>query len=104
MSGRTSCAVGASERVFELVDRAPEIRTGSVTLPQVRGDVILSEVEFAYPTRQDVPVLKMIDLRLAPGEVVALVGPSEAVNQPSQPFSAVFTIRHPVKSLSMDTP
>ena len=70
-------ASGASERVFELLHRRPIIaNTGGTKLPNVDGKVELKGVTFAYPTRPDVTVLKQFDLLLAPGEVVALVGPS----------------------------
>lgn len=70
-------AVGASRRVFELMDREPAVASsGSTVLETVRGEVRLEDVHFAYPTRPDSPVLQGLDLRLDPGEVVALVGPS----------------------------
>ena len=70
-------AVGASRRVFELMDREPAVASsGSAVLETVRGEVRLEDVHFAYPTRPDSPVLQGLDLRLDPGEVVALVGPS----------------------------
>ncbi len=72
-------ASGASERVFELLHRTPEIKnTGGETLPALRGQVEFKDVSFAYPTRKDVTVLSHFDLALAPGEVVAIVGPSGA--------------------------
>jgi ABC transporter fused permease/ATP-binding protein len=72
-------ASGAAERVFELVDRAPAIPpSGGERLASVRGQLEFKDVRFAYPTRQDVPVLKGIRLDVAPGEVVAIVGPSGA--------------------------
>ena len=72
-------ASGAAERVFELIDRTPAIpATGGERLASVQGRVEFQEVRFAYPTRLDVPVLQGIDLKLAPGEVVAIVGPSGA--------------------------
>ncbi len=69
-------AVGASERVFQLLDREPQVSSGTDRLPEVRGLLELSSLHFAYPSRPDVKVLDGIDLTLRPGEVVALVGPS----------------------------
>ena len=69
-------AIGASERVFELIERAPTVQSGADRPAAVRGEVHLDGVTFAYPTRPDIPVLDAVDLHLAPGEVVALVGPS----------------------------
>lgn len=69
-------AVGASERVFQLLDREPQVSSGSERLSEVKGLLELSALHFAYPSRPDVKVLDGIDLTLKPGEVVALVGPS----------------------------
>lgn len=69
-------AIGASERVFELIERRPTVEGGAETLPAVRGAVRFEGVDFAYPTRADVPVLEAVELHIDPGEVVALVGPS----------------------------
>ena len=71
-------ASGASDRVFELLDRAPAIPDGGQTLPEVKGHVEFRDVRFAYPTRPDVPVLQGLNLELRPGEIVAVVGPSGA--------------------------
>lgn len=72
-------AIGATERVFELLERAPTMPTaGGATLAQVRGEIDLTHVTFAYPSRPDVQVLQDVSLHVAPGEVVALVGPSGA--------------------------
>lgn len=70
-------AVGASERVFELMDRVPGVvnRNGK-QLPTVIGRMLLEGVDFAYPTRAQTLVLHGVDLALEPGRVLALVGPS----------------------------
>ena len=69
-------AIGSTERVFELIDRLPVVRSGDKRLDSVRGEVHFEGVCFNYPTRPDVPILRDFDLKLEPGEVVALVGPS----------------------------
>lgn len=70
-------AIGASERVFQLIDRVPQLEgTGGRRLDAVRGEVAFHAVRFRYPARPDVDVLCGVDLELAPGQVVALVGPS----------------------------
>jgi len=72
-------ARGASERVFELLDREPLVDAGGgETLSRVDGQVEFDGVGFAYPVRQEVRVLEDVNLRLEPGRVVALVGPSGA--------------------------
>jgi ATP-binding cassette subfamily B protein len=70
-------AVGASQRVFQLLDERGAIEGSSTgSLPTVRGEVELHHVTFAYPTRPDMPVLTDVSLTLRVGEVLALVGPS----------------------------
>jgi ABC transporter fused permease/ATP-binding protein len=69
-------AVGASERVFELIDRRPEVSGEGRVLESVRGEIELDSVDFAYPSRPEIAVLQGLSLRLEPGRVVALVGPS----------------------------
>ena len=69
-------AIGATERVFELLGRVPEVQSGTLTPVATEGHVRFEDVAFTYPTRPDQQVLTTVDLRLAPGETVALVGPS----------------------------
>ena len=72
-------ASGAADRIFELIDHAPQIPPSSgAVLAEVKGHVAMADVSFAYPARPDAPVLKGIDLTISPGEVVAIVGPSGA--------------------------
>lgn len=42
----------------------------------MEGDVIFHNVEFSYPERADVPVLKNLNLQISEGECVAIVGTS----------------------------
>jgi ATP-binding cassette subfamily B protein len=72
-------ATGATERIFELLDRTPAIAGAGGREPdRVEGRVDFEGVIFAYPTRREAPVLRGIDLSVRPGEVVAIVGPSGA--------------------------
>ncbi len=69
-------AIGASERVFELLDRVPEVRGGTLDIGDTTGKIEFENVDFAYPTRLDIPVLTGLSIAIEAGEVVALVGPS----------------------------
>jgi ATP-binding cassette subfamily B protein len=72
-------ARGASERVFELIDREPTVDAGGEARPdRVQGRVEFDGVDFSYPVRPDVQVLEDVSLNLDPGRMVALVGPSGA--------------------------
>jgi ATP-binding cassette subfamily B protein len=72
-------AAGAAERIFEVIDRVPSIPSeGGLAPSKVQGLVELSHVDFSYPARRDVAVLRDLELRLEPGQVVAVVGPSGA--------------------------
>ncbi|XP_066289459.1 ABC-type oligopeptide transporter ABCB9-like [Branchiostoma lanceolatum] len=70
-------AVGASEKVFEYIDRKPEVQNNGLLAPdKLEGHIEFKDVSFAYPARKDIPVLKDVSFKVSPGEVVALVGPS----------------------------
>jgi subfamily B ATP-binding cassette protein MsbA len=73
-------ALGAVSRVFELLDTTATVAEPArpTRLPRpVRGGVRLEKVSFGYSLEMPA-VLHDIDLHIAPGEVVALVGPSGA--------------------------
>ena len=74
--GQIQAALGATSRVFELLDTLPEIaeRPDAQPLPPIIGHVVFHDVSFDYDPRQ--PVLRHVTLEAKPGEVVALVGPS----------------------------
>ncbi len=69
-------ARAGAERVLDLLASTPWVadRPGAAALPPVRGEVALENVGFGYLSSE--PVLDGFDLRVAPGETVALVGAS----------------------------
>jgi ABC-type multidrug transport system fused ATPase/permease subunit len=72
-----STALGATQRVFQLIDRPPLISpSGGIVLPEFRGKVELRGVSFAYGSRPNSHVLRNLSLTLEPGTVTALVGGS----------------------------
>jgi ATP-binding cassette, subfamily B, bacterial len=74
-------AAGATERLIELLEAEPEIRAPDhpKALPSpLTGAVGFRDVSFHYPTRPERSALDHFELSVAPGEKVALVGPSGA--------------------------
>jgi len=65
----------AGERVFEILDDAPESDQGATSFT-LGGDVEFRHVHFAYAP--GLPVLRDISLHARPGEIIALVGPTGA--------------------------
>jgi ATP-binding cassette, subfamily B, bacterial MsbA len=78
--GQFNQAIGATRRVFELLDTKPEIEDpeNPEALENVRGHVQLNDVQFTYPDERALPVLKGVSIEAKPGEIIALVGPSGA--------------------------
>jgi len=68
-------ALAVFERIFEYLDMAPE-PSGTRVLTAVEGDIRFEDVHFAYTPER--PALNGVDLRIAPGQVAAFVGPSGA--------------------------
>jgi ATP-binding cassette subfamily B protein len=75
--------MAALDKIFELLDEPPGMVASddAITLPKVRGELRFEHVSFAYPLRGGGPgrlALDDVDLRIAPGETVALVGATGA--------------------------
>lgn len=73
-------AVGATERVFELLAMQPS-PTASLSPPPLTkqcGEIVFEHVSFSYPSRPDVLALESFSLRIEAGEKIALVGHSGA--------------------------
>lgn len=69
-------AAGASERLVDILDETPSI-SGTLDAAMA-GPIQFDQVDFVYPSRPDAPALQDIDFTVAPGETIALVGPSGA--------------------------
>jgi ATP-binding cassette, subfamily B, bacterial MsbA len=77
LNNNIQMGMGAGERVYDILDQAPETDEGTVTLRSLERDISLTGISFRY--RDDGPdVLTDINLEVHKGEVVAFVGPSGA--------------------------
>jgi ATP-binding cassette subfamily B multidrug efflux pump len=78
ISGELQSAFAAAERVFRLMDEAPEPEDipQAKVLSSVEGKVTAEDVCFGYIPQK--PILRHFDLRANPGEMVAIVGPTGA--------------------------
>jgi ABC-type multidrug transport system fused ATPase/permease subunit len=73
-------AIGATERVFELLDETPEKISGTTNtaIEKINGNVSFKNVAFHYPSRKEMKVLKDVNFTAQFGQKIAIVGPSGA--------------------------
>ena len=69
--------VAALERGLSLLGDTGAESEGTHTADRVRGEIVLNQVSVSFGAEQ-APALNNVSLRVAPGEIVALVGPSGA--------------------------
>lgn len=73
--------IGGTERLLEIINEPAELdfKTGAALLQKLpSGNIVFDAVQFRYPSRPDVEVLKGISFEIKNGEKIALVGPSGA--------------------------
>ncbi|RAP78264.1 ABC transporter ATP-binding protein [Paenibacillus montanisoli] len=72
-------AMASAERIFEILDSEPEVkdRPDAKPMKPIQGEVVFENVSFRYETEKP-EVLKDVNLRIRPGQRVALVGPTGA--------------------------
>ncbi|MCA0365831.1 MAG: ATP-binding cassette domain-containing protein [Bacteroidetes bacterium] len=69
--------VGASERILEILDEKDEVNLeNSIEANPVTGNISFKNVNFRYPSRTDIEVLKGLNIDIDSGKKIALVGPS----------------------------
>ncbi|XP_033958004.1 antigen peptide transporter 1 [Pseudochaenichthys georgianus] len=67
-------AIGASEKIFEYLDRNPQLpANGTLSPTDLQGHIQFKDVTFSYPRSTD-NVLKEVSLDIKPGQVTAIVG------------------------------
>ncbi|RMB61692.1 ABC transporter ATP-binding protein [Tessaracoccus antarcticus] len=76
MANLMQSGVASAERVFELMDADEMTPEPGGSLPEVRGHVTFSDVDFSYSP--DKPLINDLDLEALPGQTVAIVGPTGA--------------------------
>ena len=76
ISAKFSKTAVSAERIAEVLDLEPEIedRPGALEAANLKGEIVLDQVSFAYNDGQ--PVLTDVSFKIAPGQCVALLGAS----------------------------
>lgn len=71
-------SLGAASRIWEILDREPTIplKGGIIPSEPPKGHILFKDINFSYPTREDLVVLQDLNLEINPGKTVAVVGPS----------------------------
>ena len=70
---QVQAGLSASERIFALIDAEPTVRQNAAVDPgRLRGEIEFKQVDFRYTAQEQ--VLSDFNLRIAPGEGIALVG------------------------------
>ncbi len=69
-------AIASGERIFSLLDSKPDVvdKPGSQDYGSLHGEIVFDHVDFYY--EEGKPILSDFNLRVAPGETIALVGPT----------------------------
>jgi ATP-binding cassette subfamily B protein len=71
---QVQAGLSAAERTFGLIDAEPMVlQSASLPSPQLKGEVVFDKLTFQYNQANE-PVLENFDLRIRPGENIALVG------------------------------
>ncbi|QFZ27129.1 putative ATP-dependent permease [Clavispora lusitaniae] len=69
--------IGAAERIFELIESKPKITTSlGRKVDNLHGDIEFRNVNFAYPSRENVKIFDNLNLTIKKDENVCFVGPS----------------------------
>ncbi|KAF9195458.1 Multidrug resistance protein 1 [Haplosporangium sp. Z 767] len=72
-------AQAAAFTIFKTIDRVPEIDAfdpSGLKPEKLTGHIVVKDVNFSYPSRPDVPILKNMNIEVKAGQTVALVGHS----------------------------
>ncbi len=77
--------IGASERVFEIIESEGAADAQPTGVVALRGDLSFSDVSFVYPERPGKRALDGVSFSIAAGENVALVGASRAGKSSTKP-------------------
>uniref|UniRef100_A0A8C4Y6C9 ATP-binding cassette sub-family B member 5 n=1 Tax=Gopherus evgoodei TaxID=1825980 RepID=A0A8C4Y6C9_9SAUR len=108
-----SIARGAAFKVFKIIDQKPNIDSFSSDghkLDHIKGALEFNNVQFSYPSRPDVQVLKGLTLKIDCGQTVALVGSSgcgkstmvQLLQRFYDPQEGMITVDgHDIKSLNL---
>ncbi len=83
---------GATQRLREILDIPGERSNGDPNV-KISGALSLQDVNFTYPSRPDIPVLKNLTIEFPEGKRTAIVGPSGAGK--STLFSLILGFNHP---------
>ncbi len=75
VNGPLQRGLTSAESVFALIDTATEDNPGQHQVPRAKGELRFEQVAFSYAEREQ-PALRAVNLQIAAGETVALVGAS----------------------------